>query len=590
MKKLKGISLILITFFMIICLKNTSDAVELYATQDGDTKTNLGSGVEVTTNGNMIVYLQSTRNYDYAKQVVSLVNTQRASAGLSAVTIDKDLTEAAMHRAAECAIVFDHTRPNGTSCFTISNKANRENIAAWQTTPSYVMNSWMKSPGHKENILASGNKSIGVGCVTVNGAYYWVQLFSNTASANSSVASGTQSGYAGIEVPISNMKTYVNNAKDTEIEVGKEGTLKTTGEYKGQTFELDNTQLVYTISDSSVISIQNGKVKALKVGAATITTKVGDKTYANKITVTPKILSVYYRTHVQNVGWQSYVRNGTMSGTSGKSLRLEGINIYLDNTPVSGGIEYSTHVQNIGWQGFVKDGAMSGTSGRSLRLEAIKIRLTGEMANKYDIYYRVHSQNFGWMGWAKNGEAAGSAGYSYRLEGIEIKLVSKGGTAPGSTTNYFKQNMIYYKTHVQNVGWQSEVLNGQTSGTSGRSLRLEGITIRLANTGVTGGIEYSTHVQNIGWQGFKKNGAMSGTSGRSLRLEAIKIRLTGEMANKYDVYYRVHAQNFGWMGWAKNGAASGSAGYGYRLEGIQIQLVNKGGAAPGSTANAFRQR
>ena len=34
---------------------------------------------------------------------------------------------------------------------------------------------------------------------------------------------------------------------------------------------------------------------------------------------------------------------------------------------------------------------MSGTQGRALRLEAIKIRLTGELANKYDIYYRVHN-------------------------------------------------------------------------------------------------------------------------------------------------------------------------------------------------------
>ena len=83
---------------------------------------------------------------------------------------------------------------------------------------------------------------------------------------------------------------------------------------------------------------------------------------------------------------------------------------------------------------------------------------------------------------------------------------------------------------------------------------------------------------------------MSGTSGQALRLEAIQIQLTDEMANHYDVYYRVHCQNFGWMGWAKNGASAGSEGYAYRLEGIQVKLVPKGGAAPGSTANAFRKR
>jgi uncharacterized protein YjdB len=83
---------------------------------------------------------------------------------------------------------------------------------------------------------------------------------------------------------------------------------------------------------------------------------------------------------------------------------------------------------------------------------------------------------------------------------------------------------------------------------------------------------------------------MAGTSGKSKRLEAIRIKLTGEIAEHYDVYYRVHAQTFGWMGWAKNGEAAGTAGYSKRLEAIQIVLVPKGGKAPGSTANSFRQK
>ena len=81
---------------------------------------------------------------------------------------------------------------------------------------------------------------------------------------------------------------------------------------------------------------------------------------------------------------------------------------------------------------------MSGTEGQSLRLEAIKIKLTGDIANYYDIYYRVHSQNFGWLGWAKNGESAGTEGYSYRLEGIQIKLIKK-------NTNINRQGQAFYK-------------------------------------------------------------------------------------------------------------------------------------------------
>ena len=357
--------------------------------------------------------------------------------------------------------------------------------------------------------------------------------------------------------------------------------------------------ITWMTSSSLVATVDStGKVTANREGTAVITARASNgktatctvtvpKTETQPVTPSKAVPNVKYVTHVQNEGWQNYVQNGAMAGTSGKSYRLEGIKIKLENNEYGGGISYQTHVQDIGWQNYVQNDAMSGTSGKSLRLEGIRIKLTGEIANYYDVYYRVHCQNFGWMDWAKNGESAGSAGYSYRLEAIQICLVKKGGAAPGKTNNPFIQKYITYQTHIQDIGWQGNVKDGQTSGTSGRSLRLEGIKINLENQQYDGNIEYATHVQNIGWQNYVKNGTMSGTSGKSLRLEAIRIRLTGTMAQKYDVYYRVHCQNFGWMGWAKNGESAGSAGYSYRLEAIQICLVKKGETAPGSSTNCF---
>ena len=145
---------------------------------------------------------------------------------------------------------------------------------------------------------------------------------------------------------------------------------------------------------------------------------------------------ISYRAHVQDIGWQEYVSDGEMSGTSGQSKRLEAINIRLSSV-INGGVSYRTHIQDIGWQEYVSDDEMSGTSGQSKRLEAIQIKLTGQTAEKYDIYYRVHCQDFGWLGWAKNGEASGSEGYAKRLEAIEIRLVLKGHAAPGNTDNCF---------------------------------------------------------------------------------------------------------------------------------------------------------
>lgn len=116
---------------------------------------------------------------------------------------------------------------------------------------------------------------------------------------------------------------------------------------------------------------------------------------------------------------------------------MEAITIALNNPPYDGNIQYRAHVQDEGWQNWRVNGTSAGTSGEARRLEAIEIKLTGEMANKYDVYYRVHCQDYGWLGWAKSGASAGSEGMSKRLEAIEIVFVEKGGKAPGSTSNAF---------------------------------------------------------------------------------------------------------------------------------------------------------
>ena len=146
---------------------------------------------------------------------------------------------------------------------------------------------------------------------------------------------------------------------------------------------------------------------------------------------------------------------------------------------------------------------------------------------------------------------------------------------------------IEYAAHVQNIGWQTDVEDGATAGTTGRSLRMEAIRINLAGSDVAGGVEYAAHVQNIGWQAAVTNGAVAGTTGKALRMEAITISLTGAIGDQYDVYYRAHVQNIGWMGWASDGAPAGTTGLTLRMEAIQIVLVAKGGQAPGTTAQSY---
>lgn len=146
--------------------------------------------------------------------------------------------------------------------------------------------------------------------------------------------------------------------------------------------------------------------------------------------------SVTYRPHVQNYGWMDYVSDGELAGTTGKSLRMEGLNVMLTGN-ANVGIKYSSHIQNLGWTDYVANGQMTGTTGQALRMEAIKIELTGRDAGLYDVYYTTHIQNHGWLGWAKNGNASGSEGLSLRMEAIKIVIVPKGAAAPGETSRVF---------------------------------------------------------------------------------------------------------------------------------------------------------
>ena len=384
---------------------------------------------------------------------------------------------------------------------------------------------------------------------------------------------------------------------------------------------------------------------------------------------------VTYRTHVENIGWQNYVKESEIAGTSGKSYRLEGINIKLQGSYSDLNIKYQVHIQNIGWQDWKTNGEMAGTEGRSYRLEGIKIRL--ESSDEYSIMYRVHVQNIGWQDWKTDGEMAGTEGQSLRLEAIQIKIVPKvkkgritietgangsiyysptsvkvSGWKMSNVSNtklkvyidnsstyiddkqitYKKRNDILtsiigygteienpnpgfefwinttnmsngihkikialctsnneviqetttqinidrnlhvqYRSHVQNIGWQGYIMDGEVSGTSGKSYRVEAMNINLINAPSNAKITYCTHVENIGWQNWKSNGEMAGTSGQSLRIEAIKIKL--ENMDDYTVEYQVHIQDKGWSSWYIDGETAGTVGQGKRIEAIRIRIV-----------------
>lgn len=87
-----------------------------------------------------------------------------------------------------------------------------------------------------------------------------------------------------IEITVSSPATGITLDKTSaEMKVGDELTLKATVQPEGSTDEV-----VWTTSDASVATVENGKIVAKKAGTVTITAKAGDKSATCSVTVTEK--------------------------------------------------------------------------------------------------------------------------------------------------------------------------------------------------------------------------------------------------------------------------------------------------------------
>ncbi|MEU7973506.1 CAP domain-containing protein [Micromonospora sp. NPDC049089] len=119
-----------------------------------------------------------------AREVVDLVNAERAKAGCKALSINTKLMTAAQRHSQDQADNknMSHTGSDGSNAGTRLDRVGYtwrtygENVAWNQQTPAAVMDAWMNSSGHKANILNCAFTEIGVGIANSNGPY-WTQVF-----------------------------------------------------------------------------------------------------------------------------------------------------------------------------------------------------------------------------------------------------------------------------------------------------------------------------------------------------------------------------------------------------------------------------
>lgn len=119
-------------------------------------------------------------------RVLELVNQERAKVGADPLKIDQQLDRAAdIHTQYQANTDnMTHVGNKGSSLGDRVNATNYEwsrigeNVAAGYTTPEAVVEGWMNSPGHRDNILNPEFEEIGISYAnSADKTSYWTQVF-----------------------------------------------------------------------------------------------------------------------------------------------------------------------------------------------------------------------------------------------------------------------------------------------------------------------------------------------------------------------------------------------------------------------------
>ena len=146
--------------------------------------------------------------------------------------------------------------------------------------------------------------------------------------------------------------------------------------------------------------------------------------------------TVSYRMYRDKYKWPSkWYKDGQTAGVvSGGKQKHEGLMMSVDGSKYTGNIQYRVRGQGYSWTAWntknAKVGQYKKTNGK--RMEEIEVKLTGELAEHFDVYYRTMVKDKGWLGWAKNGERSGTNKYNFYIMAFQCVIVPKGSAEPGN--------------------------------------------------------------------------------------------------------------------------------------------------------------
>ena len=259
------------------------------------------------------VTVEGTRIDRYAEEVLDLMNEQRRENGLEPLSFDSELQKIALQRAAEISTYFSHTRPDGRSCITISARMAGENIAIGYPSPALVMDGWMNSQAHRDSILKAEYHSVGIACISYRGVCHWVQTFGCFTGDGELAENGlgekqTVDMLAGLIIPeyAGSMSISLNSEESSDSR--QAWCSSTNMEWNHGKFLLDPSLLIYSSSDPSVLSVDDGgHMIPKKVGDAVLTIRLKadpSRSVTQEIqvnsTITPEMITLSQTSYTYN--------------------------------------------------------------------------------------------------------------------------------------------------------------------------------------------------------------------------------------------------------------------------------------------------
>ena len=129
-------------------------------------------------------------NFSFERAVFELINKKRAEAGLTLLIWNDDVAKIARTHSEEMANnkFFDHKGLDGSM---VNNRADTVGLSKWRSIGEniaynrgfanpleFAVESWMKSPAHRDNILNNRWQESGIGiAIMADGTYYFTQVF-----------------------------------------------------------------------------------------------------------------------------------------------------------------------------------------------------------------------------------------------------------------------------------------------------------------------------------------------------------------------------------------------------------------------------